>query len=148
MRESLLEPNQLVPGWQPAADAAKPAPLKSNLKQGVPAKSTVDKHNTQPVSVSSSLSGFARFAKVAMDRRKQPGSNLAADLDTGSWPDPPQITEKVRSPEPGRNTVHIGRVDIQIAPPAEPPLPSSPRTSRPTTILSRGFLSRYGLKQG
>jgi hypothetical protein len=47
-----------------------------------------------------------------------------------------------------RNTVHIGQVEIQIVPPPEPPRRSAPRPVRQTTILSRGFPSWYGLKQG
>ncbi|MFZ0304749.1 MAG: hypothetical protein WAL75_18800 [Terracidiphilus sp.] len=48
----------------------------------------------------------------------------------------------------GQNSVHIGKIDIHIAP---PPAPAAPRQTIPTNsraALARGFLSSFGLRQG
>jgi hypothetical protein len=48
------------------------------------------------------------------------------------------------------NTVHIGTIDIHIAPPPAPPLQSRAAGAKPAALapLSRGFASPFGLRQG
>jgi hypothetical protein len=65
----------------------------------------------------------------------------------GGQPAPPRDSEKAES----RNTVHIGKIDIHIAP---PPAPAVPRRvmrqmpANPGAALASGFLSSFGLRQG
>jgi len=60
---------------------------------------------------------------------------------------PPRDAEKAES----RSTVHIGKIDIHIAP---PPAPAVPRRvmrqmpANPGAALASGFLSSFGLRQG
>ncbi len=67
---------------------------------------------------------------------------------------PRPITQKP-SPSPTAPSVHIGAIEVHIAPPTPPPAPvPPPRTqarsaaSLPTTALSRGYLSTFGIRQG
>jgi hypothetical protein len=49
------------------------------------------------------------------------------------------------------NSVHIGKIDIHIAPPPEPTAPRRAMRSTPansSAALARGFLSSFGLRQG
>jgi hypothetical protein len=62
---------------------------------------------------------------------------------------PRPITQK---PSP---SVHIGAIEVHIAPPTPPPAPVPPpraqarsAASLPTTALSRGYLSTFGIRQG
>jgi hypothetical protein len=50
---------------------------------------------------------------------------------------------------PAGNTVHIGNVDIQITPLATPPVkqPARPSVSTSVPVLSRGFVTAFGLRQ-
>jgi hypothetical protein len=68
---------------------------------------------------------------------------------------PRPITQKpLRSP--AASSVHIGAIEVHITPPAMPPAPVPPpraqsqsaATSLPTTALSRGYLSTFGIRQG
>lgn len=50
-----------------------------------------------------------------------------------------------------RNSVHIGKIDINIAPPLAPAAPRQTMRSVPansSAALARGFLSSFGLRQG
>ena len=48
------------------------------------------------------------------------------------------------------NTVHIGTIDIQIAPPPTPPIQPVATAPKPVALspLARGFTSSFGLRQG
>jgi hypothetical protein len=154
-------PTPLVINPQAAAKAPMPTPDKTNHDQQAPPKS-VGKPESQPASVPAPMSGFAQFAKAAMESRWQPPvanspvdpdrvawpNPPLADPDGVAWPDPPLVAETRKTAGPERNTVHIGQVEIQIVPPPESPRRSAPRPVRQTTILSRGFPAWYGLKQG
>ncbi len=144
-----IEP-YLPAGSQPAASETKRTPVKTNVRQEDPAQRAISKQESQPpLSAPPPTSSFARFEKLATDSRlKQPVLNLPAEPDRIPRQDPPFIVEKVQSPEPEPNSVRIGRVEIQIAPPVETPRPPSLRPARSTTALSRGFPSWYGFRQG
>ena len=67
---------------------------------------------------------------------------------------PRPITQKP-SPSPTAPSVHIGAIEVHIAPPTPPPAPVPPpraqarsAASLPTTALSRGYLSTFGIRQG
>jgi hypothetical protein len=117
------------------------------------------------------LQGFASFAKIAAaGQRQMPKSNALPEQpqvlfeqpqgpfeksrslpEARSFPQPdrPPIAEAVRNAAPERNTIHIGRVDIQILPPPERAKPvARPAQNAPVAILSRGFTSWFGLRQG
>jgi hypothetical protein len=58
---------------------------------------------------------------------------------------PPQSTATAQS-----NTVHIGTIDIHIAPPPTPPIQPVATAPKPVALspLARGFTSSFGLRQG
>ncbi|MEG4318612.1 MULTISPECIES: hypothetical protein [unclassified Microcoleus] len=58
---------------------------------------------------------------------------------------PPQSTATARG-----NTVHIGTIDIHIAPPPTPPIQPVATAPKPVALspLARGFTSSFGLRQG
>jgi hypothetical protein len=67
---------------------------------------------------------------------------------------PRPITQKPL-PSPTAPSVHIGAIEVHIAPPTSPPAPVPPpraqarsAASLPTTALSRGYLSTFGIRQG
>ena len=58
---------------------------------------------------------------------------------------PPQSTATAQG-----NTVHIGTIDIHIAPPPTPPIQPVATAPKPVALspLARGFTSSFGLRQG
>jgi len=68
---------------------------------------------------------------------------------------PPSITPKPLRP-PAAASVHIGAIEVHIAPPTTPPDPVTPPRAQshsvahslPTKPLSRGYLSTFGIRQG
>jgi hypothetical protein len=73
----------------------------------------------------------------------RPAPNLPPETDR------PPIEGYVKSKVPERNTIHIGRVDVQITPPAAPTRPPAPPVQPVSTgALARGFTSWFGFRQG
>jgi hypothetical protein len=74
---------------------------------------------------------------------------------------PPQLLTPAVSPPPppkahlagesaAGNRIHIGAIDVHITPPPpkRPQKPTPVRTPPPSSALSRGFFSPFGLRQG
>ena len=103
----------------------------------------------QPSASPVSLRAFATFAKSATESQPQPQEfHPLPDPKASSQADFPPVVAGMNSPPP-RNTVHIGSVDIQIIPPAERTKPvTRPARDASAAILSRGFTSWFGLRQG
>lgn len=76
--------------------------------------------------------------------KTQPMSNVSTPVP------PPSRLPSQRHPETSeKSTIHIGAIDIQITPPPVViPQPTPRAAPRPTTPLSRGFASSFGLRQG
>ena len=64
-------------------------------------------------------------------------------------PPPPasRISPRGTASESG-GAIHIGRVDVHIAPPAAPPAKPAPGRPAPVSALARGFTAPFGLRQG
>jgi hypothetical protein len=108
-----------------------------------------DQRQSQPEALPS-LAGFASFAKRAMaSAQSMPTAKPSLEPEIPFPVDRPPVVEKVKSEAAQHNTVHIGRVDIQITPPPEQPKPAPrPAQTAHATILARGFTSWFGLRQG
>ena len=94
-------------------------------------------------SLTSGAGGSARAAEVTPrgpDPVRPIAAPLAAPRPASLFPPPPAAT-------PPGGGIHIGKIDVHIAPPALPPKPA-PRGTTPVTALSRGFTAPFGLRQG
>lgn len=138
---------------RPAEDEeSKTAMARSNRVVSTTRNATADHVDSGPEPAASesprSLQAFATFAKATV------ASNWTAADDSAPQPEAyiqngATTSATVRS-GPVRNAVHIGKIDIQIVPPAEKPKPDmapAPEASSPA-VLSRGFTSWFGLRQG
>jgi len=74
--------------------------------------------------------------------RSTPQTKVAAAAER------PLIKEQLKSESPDRNSVHIGRIDIQITPPPEAAKPAPRKAQAPSTSLSRGFPLWFGFREG
>lgn len=133
------------------------APLPGNAI--TPASSNPGR-NTQPAPARASSTHFA--ANPGEDRAS--GNPGPASIP-GTELEPLLLLERASlrasAPQPGtpgetkpadpHNSVHIGKIDIHIAPPPAAPVPRRPMRQMPVNpgaALASGFLSSFGLRQG
>lgn len=172
---SSLTPQPAISVTQPLPSQDSPAQLPdrsapmSDLASTAPASEprsylqTAARMQTPSPTVSSVASAEAvapevPTAEIAAPKGSEPAvilqppqnASMSRSADSGShtiaFPSPSD-RQPPRSPS---NTVHIGTIDIHIAPPPTPPLQPATKAPKPVALspLARGFTSGFGLRQG
>jgi hypothetical protein len=128
-----------------------PSPLRRNTEDASPRSETgpIKSLSQRPGAEVSNTTGPQPLADKPMR------SAFSAGQAPASLPRPTGVAAALRprrdiAPATNAPAVHIGSVEVRIVPPAAPPNkpPRAAAGSSSTALLSRGFTTSFGLRQG